>query len=64
MSICVILLKLFARLGSRAGGCGRIFFVQESTIRIERVLEEAISSLALDPQLRRHPRHGLHYVRT
>ena len=40
------------------------FFVQCSTVRNERILEEAISSLALDPQLRRHPRHALQYVRT
>ena len=40
------------------------FFVQRSTVRNERILEEAISSLAPDPQLRRHPCHGLQYVRT
>ena len=64
MSICAILLKLFARLGSRDGGCGSLSFVQRSTVRNERILEEATSSLALDPQLRRHPRHALQYVRT
>ena len=42
----------------------KFFFVQCSTIRNERILEDAISSLALDPQLRRHPRHALQYVRT
>ena len=64
MSICGILLKLFARLGPRADGCGSLSFVQCSTVRNERILEEATSSLARDPQLRRHPRHGLQHVRT
>ena len=64
MSICAILLKLFGRLGCRAGGCGSLSFLQCLTIRNERILDEAISSLARDPQLPRHPRHGLYFVRT